>query len=474
MDDTFTSIVEYTGLAEEQRCTYCNNTSSRSHGMWSESLNVTDYQDLIDRGWRRRGQSLYKPTMDKTCCPPYTIRLDAMDFKLSKSHKKVLKQMNKYLIYGHRKRPSVKPKEDKHKLQAEVGGGPSDKTISEPTHITKPPPKAGVGADPSKPLMRKAKFRRSEKKRQRDQQRTSTVEGGVVPDRSSVDSVSLGDTKAPVRSKGKKKLEDFIDEPDKAQTRAHKFEIRLIRPTSESEDFIETEKESAAIFQQYRTEIHNYTRAESGRDDWLRFLVHSPLKDASDLDRPPLGYGTFHQHYILDGTLVAVGVLDILPLCVQASYLYYLPEYRFLSIGTYTALREIALVRKLNKSLPNLRYYYLGYYVHSCSKLEYKTHFTPSSLLCPETYTWHLVANCLPKLDISEYSRLATDNVKDVDRKHGVDEVDDVSVLFRGQMMSFGSLKSLLGQTSEEKEVTEYAYLVGKKCARKLILVRSQ
>lgn len=43
-------------------------------GMWASCLTVQAYQDLIDRGWRRSGKYCYKSTMDKTCCPLYTIR----------------------------------------------------------------------------------------------------------------------------------------------------------------------------------------------------------------------------------------------------------------------------------------------------------------------------------------------------------------------------------------------------------------
>lgn len=51
----------------------CNNEVSNA-GMWAHAMTVGDYQDLIDRGWRRSGKYCYKPTMDVTCCPMYTIR----------------------------------------------------------------------------------------------------------------------------------------------------------------------------------------------------------------------------------------------------------------------------------------------------------------------------------------------------------------------------------------------------------------
>lgn len=43
-------------------------------GMWAHLMTVHDYQDLIDRGWRRSGKYCYKPVMDIVCCPMYTIR----------------------------------------------------------------------------------------------------------------------------------------------------------------------------------------------------------------------------------------------------------------------------------------------------------------------------------------------------------------------------------------------------------------
>ncbi len=51
----------------------------------------------------RSGKYCYKPTMDKTCCPQYTIKCDVKNFKLSKSNKKVIKRNNKY--FNHDVKP---------------------------------------------------------------------------------------------------------------------------------------------------------------------------------------------------------------------------------------------------------------------------------------------------------------------------------------------------------------------------------
>lgn len=54
-----------------------------------------------------------------------------------------------------------------------------------------------------------------------------------------------------------------------------------------------------------------------------------------------MGYGSFHQQYWLDGRIVAVGVIDILPACVSSVYLYYHPDFTSLSLGSYSALRSV-------------------------------------------------------------------------------------------------------------------------------------
>ena len=72
--------------------------------------------------------------------------------------------------------------------------------------------------------------------------------------------------------------------------------------------------------------------------------------------------------------------------------------------------REIALVKELNKKSPSLKWYYMGYYIHSCPKMRYKGRYSPSYLLCPEAYSWHPIEHCLPKLDLSRYCRFSDEN----------------------------------------------------------------
>lgn len=95
------SIVEYFGESSKEKCGYCKETGSyNSSGFWAHSLTAEDYQNLINRNWRRSGQYVYLPTNSSTCCPMYTIKCDANNFKLTRSHKKILKRMNRFLRDG--------------------------------------------------------------------------------------------------------------------------------------------------------------------------------------------------------------------------------------------------------------------------------------------------------------------------------------------------------------------------------------
>ncbi|KAF8631547.1 hypothetical protein AX15_002303 [Amanita polypyramis BW_CC] len=89
-------------------CGYCAppgqrtpvRSSYHSAGLSAVQLSSKVYQQMIDRGWRRSGRWCYKPDLRYSCCPQYTIRLDALAFKPSKSQRKVINRWNRYVLYG--------------------------------------------------------------------------------------------------------------------------------------------------------------------------------------------------------------------------------------------------------------------------------------------------------------------------------------------------------------------------------------
>ncbi|ESO11314.1 hypothetical protein HELRODRAFT_104700 [Helobdella robusta] len=124
MSDRSVSIVEYFGADESgHSCGYCKSPDTNfSYGIWGHQVTCQDYQDLIDRGWRRSGKYIYKPRLEVQCCKMYTIKCDAVNFKMNKSHKKIIKNFNKFINYG------ILPKEKK------------DAVDDENVHHSPPPP----------------------------------------------------------------------------------------------------------------------------------------------------------------------------------------------------------------------------------------------------------------------------------------------------------------------------------------------
>ncbi|XP_061857338.1 arginyl-tRNA--protein transferase 1 isoform X6 [Colius striatus] len=518
------AVVEYKGWKEGYRCGYCASERGKvSAGMWAHSMTVQDYQDLIDRGWRRSGKYVYKPIMNQTCCPQYTIRCQALHFQTSKSHKKVLKKMLKFISQGdvvkvaseeepmdshiedavacdfayksesrvsqseltplnvdHTERVENEDKdtgeikEEVNAQQVESGslqicadkGAPAPGEPSQSAKIVHAPPKPGKGADLSKPPCRKAKDIRKERKLQKLQNQMCTLEGSQHQAGDQV--LLLQNSKS--KSNQPKTMEDFIfaSLPDDAR---HKLEVRLVPVSFEDPQFKSSFNQSATLFAKYQMAIHKDTPSDCGENEFTRFLCDSPLEAENAPNGPECGYGSFHQQYWLDGKIIAVGVIDILPYCVSSVYLYYDPDYSFLSLGVYSALREIAFTRQLHEKAPDLCFYYMGFYIHSCPKMRYKGQYRPSDLLCPETYVWTPIEQCLPLLEHSKYCRFNQD-MKAVDEGR-IKELGRVKVLHKRTMMPYSVYKKRRKGPSDEASVQQYASLVGQSCSERMLLFRS-
>lgn len=474
-------------------------TMLQCSGMWAHALTVSDYQDLIDRGWRRSGKYCYKPTMDVTCCPMYTIRCRSQVFKATKSQKKVLKRFNKFLLgqdkqnaynverkmstcsndsetiderfvesnetflHNTKQHDNIDINNIKYIDSDEGHRGDSLKgDTSLPVNMTNQFENKGqhskikeVGADPTKAPCKKAKQIRLERRMKKLKEK-------------GIDITSLN-----TKNKNKEKeLEHFINElPDDVK---HKLEIKLVRTAPPSPEWLASAKETHDVYVKYQTTIHNDELSKCTEQKFKDFLVKSPLLEEHTETGPPSGFGSFHQQYWLDGKLIAVGVIDILPKCVSSVYFFYDPQYVNLTLGTYGALREIEFTRNLHNFCPSIKYYYMGYYIHSCPKMRYKGNFFPSDLLCPETYKWFSLKECIPKLEASPYSRLDP-NIDSIDENYPQDsDINYIPVWVDGTVMLYKVFKRKVDVTQRDSsdDVITYARLVGTKASRNLILVR--
>ncbi|XP_017867574.1 PREDICTED: arginyl-tRNA--protein transferase 1 isoform X1 [Drosophila arizonae] len=481
------SIVQYFG-EQTNKCGYCSGTNcSKSHGMHAYRLACEDYQDLIDRGWRRCGNYCYKPQNDKTCCPCYTIKCDALEFKLSKSNKRILRRMNKFLRDGKRE-----PNEQQHTPGQPKNGDGDDVDVSGSANESQPqlPDKKPsvlnvehvenlvqahveqiktsntiqVSGDPSASLLANNKIKafapnlnppRKKAKQMRIERRQAKL--GVPHEQPQ-----------PQSKIQEKTLKDFLSAPK--ETDKHQLKIALV-PASDTQ---RTCTDAVfALYRKYQLVIHNDNPARLSLESMRRYWVKSPLKHKKIEDLPNVGYGSFHQQYWLDTKLIAVGVIDILPGSVSSVYFFYDPDYSFLSLGTYGSLREIDLVQTLAERVPALKYYYMGFYIHSCPKMRYKGKLSASYLLCPETYVWFpLTDEIRNKLDAKKYQRLNPDaTAKDVNEFLN-QHLNDVMLLINPQTcISYGRFIQRNDGDVDRDVILEYSKLVGRVCAQRMLYV---
>ncbi|XP_067633720.1 arginyl-tRNA--protein transferase 1 isoform X2 [Eurosta solidaginis] len=527
---------------QNSRCGYCKGAKcSVSHGMHAYTMFPQDYQELIDRGWRRSGLYCYKPLNNETCCPCYTIKCDALEFKLTKSHKKILKRMARFLRDGKKDKieetvaPTVINKDcDEMEEDAGASGGDEVKGSESVGGIRDEP------QEPNLPIstvdlaavaaanVEKHEAARQENEHFDDQTPFTSQRDETAVDSKSAEKVGSQDSgkkphdgtnlprkkakimrlerrQAKLAAKGvanaeeksapskksaskEKTLADFF--ADVSPNDKHTLEVILIPPNKKC-----VTDEAFNLYKKYQLLVHNDDPNRLTPTSLERFCYKSPVKYTKTRDGPSAGYGSFHQQYWLDDKLIAVAVIDILPYCVSSVYFFYDPDYSFLSLGTYGSLREIELVQQLAKKVPALKYYYMGFYIHSCSKMRYKGRLVPSYLLCPEAYTWHLLTDEIrTKLDQHKYQRFnPNSDAKDVDIFEDTD-LNDVVLLYdntyltyRQYIQSFkisGSdnmldvlrsriYKKITGDHDDRDLILEYGKLVGKSLAHRMLYVKT-
>jgi len=298
----------------------------------------------------------------------------------------------------------------------------------------------------------------------------------------------------------------------------HQLEIKLQHV--ESEESIALRDEEFDVMRKYQTTIHKEDESEWSRDRYCDFLVNSPLiveplthrkyLTAADRDKKtalgtdfheneyenllvkppelPACYGTYHCIYVLDKKLIGVGVLDILPKCITTVYFFYDPLYEHLKLGIYSALVEISMIRRMAMQYTGppednrLIHYYVGFYVHECKKMRYKTKFLPSYLLCSETYEYVPTDVCLRKLETVKYARFSSSNLGETDETFDYKAAIDcchipvlAPVIDSPLMVLYLNWIALnlgpgYGEILVKKFLIPYCQLVGSKLARKLTL----
>ncbi|GAA5982247.1 hypothetical protein JCM11641_006238 [Rhodosporidiobolus odoratus] len=313
----------------------------RGKGQRSQDKSSKSYGALLDKGWRRSGSYLYKPDMGRTCCPQYTIYLTAQDFKPSKSQRQIMQRFNAFVQDGER--------------EGQKGWGPPPAT-------------------------------------------EETADEEMAPE---------GEGQKKNKGKGKGKANQSASEDWGELVRAAEWERRMEQKTFKHKFWCMLEPasftdEKYQLYKRYQIDVHGDSPSKVTPSGFRSFLVDSPL-EREPTASPSHSYGSHHMLYRLDGKLIALAVLDLLPNSVSSVYFIWDQDYAGMSLGKLSALREAQLVREMQRdgAWEGEGRYMMGFYIHSCAKMRYKADYQPSFLLDPETNTYFPFSTCKPLLDAS-------------------------------------------------------------------------
>lgn len=448
VDTTALVPMRYAQADEWSKCAYCDNpTGDRYDYFYCTNMSCELLEDFMEHNWWRTGQVVFKPRFAEVCCPSYSMRMPAAGFLPSKSHRRIIRKWTDFLASGDprwenrcRGNPSgsggfdevdsphvvIVPStadETTARIQVAISTAtllsesegnptpsvppegvslsatdkPKAETIS-PLKKHREPVLPGKGADPNRPPCRKAKVIRAERRRQR-----LAVQG--------IDNAEAAPRPKITPSPKRPSLQELLREHDPGHTpkdvdRAHRLEVKLLPCNPRDPQLTKTLPRAYEIYDKFQNVIHPGKVRFSSLLEFEWGFVNSPLRNP-----PNKTLGTYHMHYYLDGELMMISIIDVLPTYFVSIYFFYDPDIRFLTPGIYTCLRELELLQNLQKEQPDVIYYGLGYYNHFSPKVSYKKQFGPAELLCNETDTFVPIEPSIAKILVKPYIRLVDDAV---------------------------------------------------------------
>ena len=465
------------------KCGYCNKEgSSYSFGMIVDSYPVDIYERMMKDGWRRCGNYVYIPNLEKSCCKLYTHRLSVEDFQINKEQKKVMKRFRKYLSGEYEKNLEKNKKKDDKKVDIKeekkegIGG---DKILEKIEKILTDYIKQEKYLDiiskyinsidknillqklaqthARKNTNKKFKFDYSidfifiirkiiestvEKNKiqfnaydnlqtdlfnhfktfyssENEILELSTKTGHInIIDKSKINTANIKiekEIKNEIKTE-KNKKENIKpkkikeDKKDKISEQKEKYtfdyfpeivnEPEIYLPlkhvyTLELTDKIKMNGEKFEVYKKYQKNVHKESDDEITKEGYNESWGLSNLVDKKGIKLPqdlanktkhpeiyPKKYGCYNLIHRIDGKIVAVGIVDILPNYLSSVYLYYDTDYQFLDLGVVTAILEIEYARSFHALIDNnFKYYTLGFYSENIQKLRYKGFYYPTQIL---------------------------------------------------------------------------------------------
>lgn len=343
---------------------------------------------MLDRGWRRSGSYIYRPdcSYNGTCCPQIAIRVVVDEYRPRSDQRRAISNLQQLI----RQAPEVSTSKESYTAYSSS---------------------------------RKGKYRQ----RWDAERRWKAIEWNEAED---YDWESKGDDDVASRKHVLKRIHQertSIARMERQKNKGKKHHTTLPPLLNPKRQRFETTLRKAdstmekyKLFRCYQIKIHGESETKvSSKEGFERFLCQSPLMSftpnshsstQSKQDQEPpidvesdsaITYDLYHMEYRYEGRLVAVGVIDILPKSISSVYLFYDPDYAHLHLGKVSAIREIVLVKQIQrkKGMQGVKYYNLGLYIHSCAKMKYKADYHPSEILDPLTCEWLPYSKIKTQLD---------------------------------------------------------------------------
>ena len=287
--------------------------------------------------------------MYATCCPTYTIRLEASRFTISKKQRQVIRRIERYIESG-----SV--------LQSDVGQVEQNKSNGANTSSIKEIKESELSTGRKSVLHQPNKGSKNiqikgvkESKEVKSKAPVHVLECETVTAEFTTERYELykkyqisvhGDDPCKITPSGFKRF--LVESPLFDSSPSSSSLASVVSSDKELGTERKTKIVKPCTLENHGLgsgmEVKNSIDVNSNRKDKTQGVggVDNKIdvekegeKDEKVNENVVWKYGSYHQLYRLDRRLVAVGVVDILPSGLSSVYLFYDPDEKLLSLGTY-------------------------------------------------------------------------------------------------------------------------------------------
>ena len=476
------NVIRFNSDKDGHKCGYCKKqNTSFSFGTSIESYPVEIYEKMMKDGWRRCGDYVYIPNLEKSCCKLYTCLLNVGEFKINKDQIKVMKRFRKYLS-GEYEQNLEKIKNEKNKeikkeeiikdeiyekiekimneyIKEEKYIDIINKYIKiDKKYLLEKMNQLHVKKNTNKKMnfhysidfifvirkivesiVQKEKIEfndydnlqldlfnnfkqfynseneilelfsktghiniidKSKKEKEKEIEKTK-----IIPENNK-NEIKIKEKKEKKKKQEKPKevkekytfdyFNEIVNEPEIYLPLKHIYTLELT-------DKIQMNDEKFKVYKKYQMNIHKDEEDEISHERYNRSWGKTNLIDNIGINLPkdlasktkhpeiyPKKYGCYNFIHRIDGKIVAVGIVDILPTCLSSVYLYYDTDYQFLDLGVLTSILEIEYTKSFHDLIDNnFNNYLLGFYAENIQKLRYKGFYFPTQIL--DRYTMNYV-----------------------------------------------------------------------------------